>query len=258
MKKLLTIAAIAAASTALAVESSNTFGILRVDSSAAQTIVSIPWESAGGGAIKVKDVVKTANLTPASGEYIGDQLYYYDTTAETPTYKMWRLTSTGWEGAQTVIASGTDVQQQVSSGSDSDVLSRGGAIILVRKNPTETVEGDTVAKPFYLYGQYNSTQPSISVTRNANNVTYTLIAPPSTDSVALNSGTWSGVAVGDQIILPSGQPLYWKDATDKWCTLATDLDRGDETYTPYATSIPSGEGVWMRVAKGSGTVSVKW
>ncbi|MCQ2368136.1 MAG: hypothetical protein MJ109_03885 [Kiritimatiellae bacterium] len=256
MKKLLTIAMMAGAMSAMAVESSNTFGILRVDSTAAQTIVSIPWEAAGGGAIKVKDVVKTANLTPASGEYIGDQLYYYDTTAETPAYKMWHLTSTGWEGAQTVIASGTDVQQQVSAGSDSDVLSRGGAIILVRQNPTTGTPA--VAKPFYLYGQYNSALPEISVTRNASNGTYTLIAPPSADSVALNSGNWTGVTAGDHIILPSGQPLYWKDATDKWCTLTTDLNTGDETYTSYTTPIPAGEGVWMCVAKGSGTVSVQW
>lgn len=250
MKKLLTIAMMAGAMSVMAVESSNTFGILRVDSTAAQTIVSIPWEAAGGGAIKVKDVVKTANLTPKSDDpaYIGDQLYYYNGSS----YKMWRLTSTGWEGIRIV----TDEVKDPVAGTDEDTLSRGGALILVRKNPTTGTPA--VAKPFYLYGQYNSTQPSISVDRNANNVTYTLIAPPSADSVALNNGNWTGVTAGDHVILPSGQPLYWKDPTDKWCTLTTDLDTGDETYASYTTPIPAGEGVWMCVAKGSGMVSVQW
>lgn len=247
MKKLLTIAMMAGAMSAMAVESSNTFGILRVDSSAAQTIVSVPWEGAGGGAIKVKDVVKTANLT------IGDKLYYYDTTEQTPSYKMWALTENGWEGATTVANGITPTK-----GTEDDTLARGGAIILVRQNPTKVVDGETVANPFYLYGQYNSTQPTISVSRNASNVTYTLIAPPSANSVALNSGTWTNATTGDQIILPSGQPLYWKDTTDKWCTLTTNLETGDETYTSYATPIPAGEGVWMRVKPGSGEVSVQW
>lgn len=245
MKKLLCTLAIAAASTALAVESSNTFGILRVDSSAAQTIVSVPWEAAGGGDIKVKDVVKTANLTN------GDQLYYY----ADGSYKLWVLENGVWTGAQTVKdQDGATIT--ADRGTDADVLARGGAIILVRQNPTTGTPA--VANPFYLYGQYNSTLPSISVSRNDGNVTYTLIAPPSANSVALNSGTWTGVTAGDHVILPSGQPLYWKDATDKWCALTTDLDTGDETYESYTTPIPAGEGVWMRVTKGSGTVSVQW
>lgn len=249
MKTIVSALAIAAASTALAVESSNTFGILLVDSDKAQTIISIPWENAGGGAIKVKDVVKTANLTPKSDDpaYIGDQLYYYNGSS----YKMWRLTSSGWEGA-TIVANGITP----TAGSDTDELARGGALILVRKNPTAGTPA--VANPFYLYGQYNSTQPLISVTRNDSSVTYTLIAPPSANAVSLNAGTWAGVTSGDQVILPNGQPLYWKDSTDKWCTLTTNLDTGDETYTPYTTPVPAGEGVWMRVQKGSGTVSVQW
>lgn len=247
MKTILSALAIAAASTALAVESSNTFGILRVDSSAEQTIVSVPWENAGGGAIKVKDVVKTANLT------VGDQLYYYDATAQEPAYKMWALTENGWEGATTVANGITP-----TAGDEEDTLARGGALILVRSAPTKVVDGKTAANPFYLYGQYNSSQPSISVTRNASSVTYTLIAPPSANAVSLNDGTWAGVTSGDRVILPNGQPLYWKDSTDKWCALTTDLDTGDDTYTPYATPVPAGEGVWMRVQKGSGTVSVQW
>lgn len=143
-----------------------------------------------------------------------------------------------------------------ASAGENQTLARGGAIILVRQNPTTGTPA--VANPFYLYGQYNSALPEISVTRNASTVTYTLIAPPSANSVALNSGTWTGVTAGDHIILPSGQPLYWKDATDKWCTLRTDMDTGDETYTSYVTPIPAGEGVWMRVKSGSGMVSVQW
>lgn len=255
MKKLLSTLAIAAASTALAVESSNTFGILRVDSSAAQTIVSIPWEAAGGGSIKVKDVVKTANLTPESAEpaYIGDQLYYYDTSAETPAYKMWHLTSTGWEGVASVEGS----KITAAAGGD-DVLSRGGAIILVRKNPTVTEGETTKANPFYLYGQYNSGDVTVEVNRNETNPTYTLMAPPKTaDNTTVNSGTWTGFKKGDALILPSTKRLSWND-TNKWSTYELDNASGDMRYVAATDPIPAGEGVWVIVGAGDGKVSVAW
>lgn len=249
MKKLLSTLAIAAASTALAVESSNTFGILRVDSSAAQTIVSVPWEGAGAtgetaNKIKVKDVVKTANLTPASGEYIGDQLYYYNGSS----YKMWRLTSTGWEGATTVANGITPTE-----GTDEDELTRGGAIILVRKNPT--TGNPAVANPFYLYGQYTNAASSTTCVAGG----YTLLAPPSTDETDLNTKTWSNVNVNDNIVLANGTLLHYRNS--QWGKLSKTLNEStgviSESLNTGVAKIAAGEGAWY-ISKGSTAPSVTW
>lgn len=258
MKKLLSTLAIAAASTALAVESSNTFGILRVDSSAAQTIVSVPWEGAGAtgddaGKIMVKDIVKTANLTKetAAGEHDGDMLYLYSEG----TYSAWYLNYSGaWCGIQVVAHDGLPS----ATNNDTKKISRGDAIILVRKNPTVTEGETTKANPFYLYGQYNSGDVTVEVNRNETNPTYTLMAPPKTaDNTTVNSGTWTGFKKGDALILPSTKRLSWND-TNKWSTYELDETSGDMHYVAATDPIPAGEGVWVIVGAGDGKVSVAW
>lgn len=245
MKKLLSTLAIAAASTALAVESSNTFGILRVDSSAAQTIVSIPWEAAGGGSIKVKDVVKTANLT------IGDKLYYYDTTEQTPSYKMWALTENGWVGATSVMGQ-NDAVITASAGED-QTLTRGGAIILVRQNPTTGTPA--VANPFYLYGQYTNAASSTTCVAGG----YTLLAPPSTDETDLNTKTWSNVNGNDNIVLANGTLLHYRNS--QWGKLSKTLNEStgviSESLNTGVAKIAAGEGAWY-ISKGSPAPSVTW
>lgn len=247
MKKLLSTLAIAAASTALAVESSNTFGILRVDSSAEQTIVSIPWEAAGGGSIKVKDVVKTANLTN------GDQLYYY----ANGSYKLWVLEDGVWTGAQTVKdQDGATIT--ADRGTDADVLARGGAIILVRKNPTTGTPA--VANPFYLYGQY-TTSGSTTTTCVANG--YTLLAPPSTDETDLNTKSWTTPGANDNIILQNATVLHYRDVSGrmKWGKLKKELNPQTgvitETVDPTVAKIVAGEGAWYHNNKDV-AVTVVW
>lgn len=249
MKKLLTIAAIAAASTALAVESSNTFGILRVDSSAAETIVAVPWEGAGAtgesaNKILVKDVIKTANLTrglDAQGTN-GDQLYYY----ADDSYKTWLLNNEGeWVGARIVMTGKT-----VEVGTNSDTLSRGGALILVRKNPTKIVDEETVANPFYLYGQYTIAGASVKPVANGTS----LIAPPSTAEAGFDLNgdgvmTGSTPANGDYIIVDLGTVLTYNtvEGKKKWSKASTTFDLATGFTTTYDTTaavIPSGKGVW--------------
>lgn len=236
MKKLLTIAAIAAATTALAVESSNTFGILRVDSSAPETIVSVPWEAAGGGSIKVKDVVKTANL------HSGDQLYYY----AGGSYKLWQLNDNGqWVGAMTEIKNG-DGTISVPAGSATDTLARGGAIILKRTNP---------ASCFHLYGQYTNSGSSTTCVANG----YTLLAPPSTAETDLNAKTWATPGANDNIILQNMTLLHYRN--DKWGKLTKTLDSETgaitETVDPSVAKIAAGEGAWYHNNQ-SEEVTVQW
>lgn len=230
MKNFLMIAVMAMASSVLAVESSNTFGILRVDSSAEQTIVSVPWEAAGGGDINVADIVKTANLTN------GDELYYYSGSG----YIMWRLTNGAWVEAQ-------DEQAQTTGRS----IARGGAIILKRTAP--------IANCFYLYGQYTAAGSStITAAGSAGKPAYTLLAPPTTEDTDLNSKTWKTPNSNDIIMLSDGTTLNYRNG--KWGKLSKTLNptTGDitETVDQSFATIKAGEGAWY-VSQGS-AVSVTW
>lgn len=233
MKKLLTIAAIAAATSALAVESSNTFGILRVDSSAAQTIVSVPWLAAGGGDIDVDDVVKTANL------HNGDKLHYYNTT--TKKYRVWELTDGAWVEAK-------DAEDPVVA---APTLSRGNAIILERTAP--------IAGSFYLYGQYESTAAAATELPAG---AYSLIAPPKTTTtrddgkIALSSATWTGITSADHIILPNGNQLDW-NGTAWGKKTYSGPDDWTGTWSTDDAVIPMGQGVWFKAGTGDAK-SVQW
>lgn len=229
MTKLLTIAAIAAASTALAVESSNTFGILRVDSTAAQTIVSVPWVAAGGGNINVADIVKTANLNN------GDKLYYYNTG--TTNYRVWELTNGAWQEA---VPAGESATQN-------PVLARGNAIILERFAPQD----GSIANCFYLYGQYTTDASSTTCVANG----YTLLAPSTTEDFNLNAtGVMSGTPnANDRIGVPvtndgiqSLALLRYNDTDNKWGIKKA-------TWDYSLATIPAGQGVWYISAGGEPT-----
>ena len=244
MKKILSLALIAAVSSALAVESSNTFGILRVDSTSAQTIVSVPWEGAGAtgddaGKIMVKDIVKTANLTKSSAQDAtdGDKLYLY-TGGQ---YYAWYLNYNGaWTGIQIAAADGLPA----AGNDDTKKISRGDAIILVRQNPTIT-EGDvTKANPFYLYGQYTSSSATVACVAGG----HTLIAPPTTTDTFNLNGTdvMTGTpAAGDYIIVGPGKILTYKAGTG-WAIKKTTVTNGvpSTTYDTESAKIPAGIGVW--------------
>lgn len=245
MKNLVALFCAVSTFAAFAADGEMVFGALRVDSTAAQTIVSIPWAEAGtGDPIKVKDAIKTTNLTE------GDQLYYYDSTATTPSYKLWVLGASGWEGAETVLNNITPVQ-----GSDDDTLARGGALILVRQNPTKKEDGS--ANPFYLYGQYTTSDSSTTCIKNG----YTLLAPPSTSTTDLNNANikWETPGANDNIVLQNGTLLHYRG--NKWgkLTKARDEETGaiSESVDAAVATIAAGEGAWY-INNQSNDVTVKW
>ncbi len=209
MKKILfSAAAVCAAGLAMAtsVESPNTFGVLKVSSTNAETVVSVPWEAVGtsDNPIKVKDFVMTSNMTA------GDTLYLYNSSTE--TYKGWVLTEEAgvksWVGLTSVTSIGG---KSVSQGGE-ETLARGQALIICRGNYNN---GATPAGEIYLYGQYTSTGVG-TYTLAAGKAT--LFAPVNTTSLPfylnrpeaseIASGTtvacvdtWTNVEVGDTIRL---------------------------------------------------------
>lgn len=247
-------------------QSSNTFGLLRVDSTQKQTIVCVPWVAASATddqPIPVTDIVKTANLEA------GDDLYWYD--PQNKGYSGWRLEMIEgllkWQ-PMTVVGEGNKIS--LTAGAADARLARGNAIILVRQNPTDN-EGK--AKPFYLLGQVASSSGSVENTLVSG--AYSLLAPPiatSADSFDLNDNTkvtW-GTSGGqykpnanDVIIVPdSDVTLSWNSATGKWGTGKRTWDdklkkivfSWDETPN---TKIKSGCGAWY-VNGGTSDVKVYW
>lgn len=240
-------------------ESSNTFGVLRVDSKKAQTIVCVPWvatSATDGQAIKVADIVKTANLT------VGDKLYWYDPSKT--SYSGWSLIDQNgikvWEPA-TVVSEG-DIS--VSAGADNQTLARGNAIILVRQNPKDK---DGNAVPFFLQGQYSAGAAESTFAAGA----FSLAAPgvASASGYDVNSASWTGVQPNDKLLFRKADgknaELFWDGPENKWgvkTLTKADYLAGQREPTWKACeaserTIPSGCGAWY-VNQGESSVSVQW
>lgn len=256
MKKLIAIATMVMSGAALAVSTSNVFGILRVDSAQPKTIISVPWIAADSVTrdISVADLVLTANLT------VGDMLYYYNGTTSF-TYLGWVLQEgmIGGEPAKVWVPM-TQVSKDgitvTPAASDLSAV-RGAALFVIR--PTSYTD------PIYLYGRYTAgaaeTQVvagSIASTGKAQPV-YTLIAPALPNDVDLNTVTMTGTPnEGDYIQIKTGQQLFYRnvDGTMKWCTITE--KRGVVKYngSSEVTTIPHGQGCWY-VSVG-GTPKFTW
>lgn len=231
---------------ATTVTSANTFGVLKVTSSAKETIISVPWVKVGdGGAIDADSLVLTSNLTA------GDKLFAYDTT--TGKYYTWTLQTPGETWGTSSENEGDYLVASKSS------LPRGAGLILVRSN---------TSNPIYLYGQYASTGGNTSNVTAATDdaAVFTLIAPPSTQPVDLNTqATMSAPVKGDMIILENGtaytyrNPVtnYVKSESLKWCKQEVTGDIVN--YTDSGVTIPAGRGAWYMRKKGATTSStITW
>ncbi len=232
MKKILfAAAAVCAVSAAMAtsVESSNTFGVLKITSTNTETVVSVPWEAVGASdnPIKVKDFVMTTNMSA------GDLLYLYDSA--TGKYKGWILTVSedvkSWAGLESI----TEMGGKTVEPGDNDALDRGQALIISR--------GGTPADSIYLYGQYNSNGVnSYTMTKGK----ATLFAPVNTTSSTFDlntSGTWENVNSNDVIRLQTANgnaiTLNWNLTEEKW-----GRKKGDGSFVYTRAVLQPGMGAW--------------
>lgn len=245
-------------------ESSNTFGVLRVDSKKAQTIVCVPWVATSatddGQAIKVADIVKTANLT------VGDKLYWYDPSKT--SYSGWILEENAdtkiktWTAAQ-IAKEGADVA--AAAGATDQTLARGNAIILVRQNPKDEKDN---AVPFFLQGQYSAGVATSTFDAGA----FSLAAPgvASASGYDVNDASWNGVQENDKLSFTNADGKYvelsWGGVDNKWgvkTLTKQEIINGIKVPTWKACAkdsertIPSGCGAWYN-NQGTASVSVKW
>ena len=262
MKKILMGLACAAAlcQTAKAVTSDNVFGVLRVDSAAAETIISVPWieTAASNGDIKACDLVLTSNLTE------GDRLLYYtgtaavaDSPAQDFRYLGWTLVEEDgvkkWQSVTTVDTDADGRTRLTESAHDgAQAVPRGAALIVIR--PTAHAE------PIYLYGQYVPGTVGVQVAAGSlKEPAYTLLAPSDPNGVDLNKpGVMTGTPdINDYIVTGDvGTMLKYSKSRGKWGVMGDfDFEAGDYSFDPTAV-IPHGQGVWY-VSRG-GAPKFNW
>ena len=239
MKNYLPLLLATVAASAFAEDTSvttNTLGILRVDSTLAKTIVAVPWgalnETGTDAPVKVADYVKTENLS------VGDYLHVYD--ASTGIYKNWTLTNNGWAPVDT--ATEGDVTQETLA-ADSYGLTCGSALWLERQNPT--------VGPFYLVGQVplaSGTHPF--TTGKADEPVWNLVANSSTSPISVGDITGGGDADEIYLVNDDDAPAKFYKKNNVW---------GSDQYVEVRTgryalrfvaataensAIPAGTGFW--------------
>lgn len=271
MKKIVLASAVLAsvAAVATAVESSNTFGVMKItDSVTRELVIGVPWaavSSANNDAINAMNLVlPTAN---------GDQLYWYDKTNK--EYYIWTVKNGAWAvDTATVLSDGLSKNE---IGSAEKTLARGDAVILLRETPAANSD-------IYLSGQVATAgTPSSTIlaptaaelARLSTSVAYTLIANPNPSADAdLNiaerfysdEGLKTAVDYkandldNDKIVLSNGT-TYGHDSTSGWYKW-TGGAKGDGGFIPNqktytGVTIPAGQGAWY-VRNGASTLYIKW
>lgn len=206
MKKLILGCAALASTLALAstVQSSNVFGVLKVDNTDEQVIICVPWVTVGTG-----DPISPANLVCTTDMVNGDTLLYYK-KGEGKYYR-WQFNGTSWVGG-TVVEDG---EVKTEEDADAEKVARGtDALILTRPPRTE---GERSA--FYLNGQYVGGAVSVTMEQGtASEPKMTFFAPSSAEGYAMNTGDegsetaiTSGPVSGDKIRFGAGKEFYFKD-----------------------------------------------
>lgn len=244
MKKMIaTACAVVASSIALAstVESSNTFGVLKVDTGITngtvtnQYFISVPWKTVGGTleTINPKELVLPSNLNK------DDRLYVYSGGS----FKPWivQVQNENTENETKVWAAGgySDPQGNSYPNPTDGTVNRGDGIVI-----------ETSADAIYLTGQYSEDNTAITLAdaTDSDNPGYTLLGAKLAQDYNLNTQvTWNGATKGDTILLNGGKTTTY-DGTE-W----SEPD-GMGTGAPV---LKAGTGAWyIRYGKGETPATV--
>lgn len=173
----------------------HTVGVLKVDSSATNTILAVPWKSFDGGNVKVSELVHAASLST------DDMLYAYDSDGN---LESWRVNDGVWVPATVVDGAQTTNSDPAAFGR----LARGKGVWLKRSD---------TKKPIYLMGQPTTEAVTNTLTAAEANgePSWNLVASPKFEAV-----DWSKFSKTDEIIVPTAGKTpkhytYKKDASGK-------------------------------------------
>ena len=212
------------------VPSTNTIGVLKVESGAKTTAVAVPWASYDGtNDISVADIVRTANLT------LGDELKAY--APDGSGYKAWELDANKvWQPIK--VAGGSS-----ESEADAFKVKRGSAVWLTRADPSQ---------PIYLVGGVAATEKvsvALEPKKGENDPSWNLVGSAGTEPVKVSEIA----AATDKIVVPTAYiPKEYEYVDGKgwgYWDYVTEIKQpsGRKTVKKVwkaAEDIPAGTGFW--------------
>lgn len=240
----LTLAALGGLSGFAEVRSKNTFAMVDVASTKANTIIAVPWTGADGD-------LRADRLVWPQGLTTGDMLL---AVTNDVGYAGWILQPVAGDagGARAWVPMSTAQRTDATSRltwMDHDgtgTAARGTGLWLIRQN---------VSSAFTLYGIASDGAAEVTVrgVTSESPATYTMIASPNaTRQVYINQLPWPADKIGlsDQIVVPTSgmasQNYLWNSVKGKWYygrTYVKDNGRLGTEYV-YDLPIPAGTGFW--------------
>lgn len=244
MKKtilLYSLFAVGAAFAETAVDSGNAVGALDLSvsnnvASQKQTLISVPFVGyETGGAVKVKDMVKTSDLANGSKLYVADGDGGYHT---------WKLAGGEWVADKKVtIGAGGQPSAGETYSQDTVVVNRGDSFWLEPVFADSATEGT-----IYLLGQ-KADDEGLSMAA----AKWNLLGNASVSSVTLSNESTSGFENGEQVVVQvNGKLRYWTYKSGKGWRYTTSAGTWS-TPSSNPLTIAAGQGFWYR-ATGSKTI----
>lgn len=262
------------------VVSSNIHGLVRIDPTTTNTIVSVPWSGYTADGRPTKPIPANRLVSPI-GLTDGDLLM--QVTNEI-AYAAWSLEvddATGARSWQPVMSANRradslgQTRNEIITHDGIGSVDRGRGIWVIRQNPCKP---DGSANPIYLYGQWTSAGeiveiPGVVLGRTPSYggydvCTYTMLANPDcTAEVAINDIPWDGELVGDKdtIVIPTdrsaAQVLFWDASDGRWYYTKMEPTPGMpflmRTVKAYDAKVPAGVGFWY-VRRAQEPLYVQW
>lgn len=264
------------------VVSSNIHGLVRIDPTTTNTIVSVPWVgyTADG---KPTQALPANRLVSPIGLTHGDLLM--QVTNEV-AYAAWSLDVNATTGARSwqpvMSASRSDdafgrTRNEIMNHTGTGVAERGRGIWVIRQNPLNA--GGT-ANPIYLYGQWTNAGrvveiPGVVLGKTQtyggyDACTYTMLANPDcTQAMPINDLGWDSELVGasDTIVIPNdsaaSRVLFWEEPSaaapdGRWYYTKTErVGFAMKTTKGYDATVPAGVGFWY-VRRAADPLYVIW
>lgn len=246
--------------------SSNTHGIVKVETATTNVLIAVPWNFYTPTAETVTNLPVDHLVWPKNLDD-GDMLMMVTPRAlqSGSNYETWMLTRPAVKGGNAGDAAGTWVPAlTASAGGDSqaeaaDAVARGLGLWLIRQNPKDNAGN---WKPFYLYGQYVTDAASVQVSGGSSAAANpVMIANPYCQELSVNADvTWSGVGADDTLSIPNGTDAWdlalWDASQQKWY-VSKSVRQGRKVVTSknYNLSVPAGHGFWY-IRRTTGAITI--